>query len=56
MSEQIKIQCPRCRNTSYVSSKGGCHEVIKFICPNCGKHELLVAYDLNSGQIDGKQR
>ena len=56
MHQQIKVQCPKCGNVSYVPSKGGKNEVIDFICPNCGKHELLVAYDLNLGQTGDKQK
>lgn len=55
MPLQIKVQCPKCGNISYVSSKGGKNEIIDFICLNCGKHELLVAYDQNQVQTDGKQ-
>ena len=56
MPQQIKVQCPKCGNISYLTSKGGKDEVIEFICPNCGKHELLVAYDLNLGHTDGKRK
>ena len=56
MPQQIKVQCPKCGNISYLTSKGGQDEVIEFICPNCGKHELLVAYDLNLGHTDGKRK
>ena len=59
MPQQIKVQCPKCGNISYISSKGGTNEVIDLICPHCGKHEVLVAYDLNmghQGQPDGKQK
>ena len=56
MPQQIKVQCSKCGNISYVLSKGGKNEVIDFICPRCGKHGLFVAYDLNLGQTDGKQR
>ena len=51
-----QYQCPKCGNISYLTSKGGQDEVIEFICPNCGKHELLVAYDLNLGHTDGKRK
>ena len=56
MPQQIKVQCPKCGNISYLTSKGDKDEVIEFICPNCGKHELLVAYDLNLGHTDGKRK
>lgn len=56
MAQQIEVQCLRCRNISYVTSKGGRDEVIEYICPNCGKHELLVAYDLNLGHTDDKRK
>lgn len=59
MSRQIKVQCPQCGEIFYIPSKGVKDEIINFYCPNCGKHELLVAYDLNlghQGQTDGKQK
>lgn len=56
MPQQIEVQCPNCGNISYVYSKGGKNEIIDFICPHCGKHAQLVAYDLNLGQTDGKQK
>lgn len=59
MTIKIEVQCPKCGNSSYVSSKRSKDEIIHFVCPNCGKHELLVAYDLNlghRGQTDGKQK
>lgn len=40
----------------YSLQGGGKDEIIEFICPNCGKHELLVAYDLNLGHTDGKRK
>lgn len=56
MDYKIEVKCRKCGQVSYVLSKGGRDEVITFVCPNCGKHELLVAYDLNVGHIDDKQK
>ena len=55
----IAVKCNNCGVTSNVLSKGGRDELIKFVCPNCGKYELLVAYDVNLGvanhPLDDKQ-
>lgn len=56
MDCKIEVKCPECGQVSYVPSKGGRNEIINFVCPNCGKHELLVAYDLNLSQTDDKQK
>lgn len=56
MDCKIEIKCRKCGQVSYVLSKEGRDEVINFVCPNCGKHEWLVAYDLNVGHTDDKQK
>lgn len=56
MDCKIEVKCRKCGQVSYILSKGGRDEVITFVCPNCGKHELLVAYDLNVGHTDDKQK
>ena len=56
MPQQIKVQCPKCGNISYLTSKGGKDEVIEFICPNCGKHGLIVAYDQVTGHVGDKRK
>lgn len=56
MDCKIEVKCRKCGQVSYILSKGGRDEVITFVCPNCGKHELLVAYGLNVGHTDDKQK
>lgn len=55
MECKIEVKCRKCGQVSYILSKGGRDEVITLVCPNCGKHELLVAYDLNVGHTDDKK-
>lgn len=56
MECKIEVKCRKCGQVSYILSKGGRDEVITLVCPNCGKHELLVAYDLNVGHTDDKKK
>ena len=55
MPYQIQVKCNHCGKISYVTSNGRRNEIIDFNCPNCGKHELLVAYDQEQGHIGDKQ-
>ena len=55
MPYQIQVKCNHCGKISYVTSNGSHNEIIDFICPNCGKHGLIVAYDQELGHIDDKQ-
>jgi predicted RNA-binding Zn-ribbon protein involved in translation (DUF1610 family) len=55
----IKAKCDYCGDTFHVTSrKNKGLEKIEFVCPNCGKHGILLAYDMDLGKmcpVDDKQ-
>ena len=57
MSCKIEIKCLQCNKISNIITSNTKQEYIDFTCPYCGKHELLVAYDmffLRQKQADDK--
>lgn len=55
----IKAKCDYCGVTFHVTSrKDKGLEKIEFVCPNCGKRGILLAYDMDLGKTcpaDDKQ-